>query len=204
VLLGDRFQNGSLYAIGPLSVLSVTLVYCGQAVRWIKMKLDMQVASALATLCVRRGPSSPLQRSTCSLQFSAYICCGQMDGWIKMPLGMEVGLDPRHIVLDGDPAPPKRAIASPTFRSMFIVTKRLDGSRCRLVRRYRPRPAQDTLLHGDPASPVRGTSPNFRPMCIVAKRLPISATVDHLFCDGTCSLVRRIPRSVQAFMHSSR
>jgi len=32
-------------------VLSVMLVYCGQTVRWIKMKLGMQVGLALATLC---------------------------------------------------------------------------------------------------------------------------------------------------------
>ena len=34
------------YAIGPLSclsVLSVTLVYCGQTVGWIKMKHGMEV-----------------------------------------------------------------------------------------------------------------------------------------------------------------
>jgi len=37
------------YAVGPfsvlscLSVLSVTLVYCGQTVGWIKMKLGMEV-----------------------------------------------------------------------------------------------------------------------------------------------------------------
>ena len=32
-------------------VLSVTFVHCGQTVGRIKMKLGMQVASALATLC---------------------------------------------------------------------------------------------------------------------------------------------------------
>jgi len=40
VFLGDPLQNGSPYAIGQLSclcVLSVTLVYCGQTVGWIKM-----------------------------------------------------------------------------------------------------------------------------------------------------------------------
>jgi len=37
------------YAIGPLSCLSVTFVYCGQTVGWIQMKLGM--ASSLATLC---------------------------------------------------------------------------------------------------------------------------------------------------------
>jgi len=44
------------FAIRPLSVclsvtLSVTLVYCGQTVGWIKMKLDTQIGLGLATLC---------------------------------------------------------------------------------------------------------------------------------------------------------
>ena len=42
LFLGDRLQNGSPYAIGPLSVLSclsITLVHCGQTVGRIKMKL---------------------------------------------------------------------------------------------------------------------------------------------------------------------
>jgi len=38
-------------------------------------------------------------------------------------------------VLDGDPAPTKKGGTAPppTFRSMSIVAKRLDGSRCHLV-----------------------------------------------------------------------
>jgi len=49
-LLGDRLQNGLPYAIGPLtvlsclsylSVLSVTMVYCGQTVGLIKMKMPL-------------------------------------------------------------------------------------------------------------------------------------------------------------------
>ena len=82
-------------AIGPLSVclsvmsvLSVTLVYRGQTVRWI-----------------------------------------------RMPLGTKVGFGPEHIVLDGEKAPPKRGTAAPNFRLMSIVAKRLDGSKCHLVRR---------------------------------------------------------------------
>ena len=34
-----------------LSCLSVTLVYCGQRVGWMKMKFDMEVGLALASLC---------------------------------------------------------------------------------------------------------------------------------------------------------
>jgi len=36
------------------------------------------------------------------------------------------------------------------------------------------------VLDGDPAPP-KGRSPNFRPMSIMAKRSPISATAEHLF-----------------------
>jgi len=54
-----------------------------------------------------------------------------------MPLGTKVGLSPGDSVLDGDPAPyPKRGGAPPNFRPTSILTKRLHGSRCHLVRRY--------------------------------------------------------------------
>jgi len=56
---------------------------------------------------------------------------------IKMPLGTVLGLGRGHIVLDGDPAPSpsKKAGKAPNFRRMSIVAKRLDGSRCHLVRK---------------------------------------------------------------------
>jgi len=85
--------------------------------------------------CGRWGPRSPPPKGH-SPQFSAHICCSQMALRIKMPLGRKVGLDPGDIVLDGDPAPPPQKGTEPrNFRPMSIVPKRLDGSRCHLVRR---------------------------------------------------------------------
>jgi len=53
-----------------------------------------------------------------------------MAAYIKMPLGMEVGLGPGDFVLDGDPAPlPQKGGGAPNFWPMFIMAKRLDGSR---------------------------------------------------------------------------
>jgi len=47
-----------------------------------------------------------------------------------MPLAVEVGLNPGDFVLDGDPPPPQKGGRTPAhFRPMFIVAKRLDGSR---------------------------------------------------------------------------
>jgi len=86
-------------------------------------------------LCVRWGPRSPPQKEGGAPQFSAHFYCGQIAGCIKMPLGMEVGLGPVHIVLDGDTAPfPKTGKRAPKF-SANIVAKRLDASRCHLIRR---------------------------------------------------------------------
>ena len=74
------------------------------------------------------------------------VYCGQTVGWIKMKLGMWIGLGPSYTVLDGNSAPARKGAQQPprTFeirrpynpRLMSIVTKRLDGSRCHLVRRY--------------------------------------------------------------------
>jgi len=50
-MLSDR-------CLSCLSVLSVTLVYCGQAVAWIKMKLVVEVGFGRAT-CVRWGWAQP-------------------------------------------------------------------------------------------------------------------------------------------------
>jgi len=65
------------------------------------------------------------------------VYCGQTVRWIKMALGMDMGLGPGHIVLDGNPAPLHKKGAEPqNFRTMFIVTKRLDGSKWHLAWRW--------------------------------------------------------------------
>ena len=58
-ILGDRLKNGLPYAIGPLSVLSVTLVYCGQTDGWIKMKLGMQVGLGPGHIVLDGDPAPP-------------------------------------------------------------------------------------------------------------------------------------------------
>ena len=88
-------------------------------------------------LWVRWGPSPITTKGVePTPQFSAHSYCGRTAGCIKMALGMEVDLDLVHIVLDGDTAPlPQKGGRAPNFRPIFIVAKRLHGSRCHLVRR---------------------------------------------------------------------
>jgi len=98
--------------------LSVTLVYCGQTVGRIKMKLGTQVGLG-PVHNVLDGDPAPLRTKGLEPppQFSAHFYCDQTAGCIKMPLGVEVGLSPGDfVVLDADPAPyPKRGGAHPIF-----------------------------------------------------------------------------------------
>jgi len=97
----------------------MTLVYCGQTVEWIKMKLGKEVGLGPGHIVLDEDPKGH------SPQFSAHVCCGQMARWIKMPLGTEVGLGPGDIVLDGDLCPPKKWGTAPNFQPMSVVAKRL-------------------------------------------------------------------------------
>ena len=87
--------------------LSVTFVYCGQTVGWIKMKLGMQVGLDPGHIVLDGDPAPPPLQGD-SHQFSANVRCGKTAGWTKMPLGMEVRLGPGNFVFDGDPAPQKK------------------------------------------------------------------------------------------------
>ena len=113
-------------------VLSVTLVYCGQTVGWIKMPLNMEVSLGPGDIVLDGDPALPLQKAgQQSPSFAdvgktaSCVYCGQMAVCIRMPLGVEVGLGQGNIVLDGDLASPHRKWHSTpsTFRSMSIVAK---------------------------------------------------------------------------------
>ena len=102
-----------------LSCLSVTLVYCGKMVGWIKIKLGMGVGLNPSHIVL------DLPRKEHNLQFLAHVCCGQTARWIKMPLGTKVGLSPGQIMLDGDPTPsPQKGAQPPNFGPVSIVAKR--------------------------------------------------------------------------------
>jgi len=98
-----------------LFVLSVTLVYCGQTVGQIKMKLGTQVDLGPGHIVLDGDPALPSPKVH-SPQLLAHICCGQMAGCMKMSLGRKVGFNPSDIVLDGDPTPlPKKGQSPPIF-----------------------------------------------------------------------------------------
>jgi len=101
-------------------------ISCGQMVAWIKMSLGMELGLGTGDFVLDGDPAPLPQKRGGAPKFSAHVYCAQTAGCIKMPLVMEVGLSPGDFVFDGDPLP--------NFRPISIVAKRLDASRCHLVR----------------------------------------------------------------------
>jgi len=64
----------AIYGTVVLSVLSETLVYCGQTVGWIKMPLSTEVGRGQRRHWVRWRPSFPMERDTIApvTHFSAH------------------------------------------------------------------------------------------------------------------------------------
>ena len=104
------------------TALSVTLVYCGQTVGRIKMKLGRQVGLGPGHIVLGGDPAPPRPKGQ-SPQFLVHICCGQMAAWIKMSLGMKLGLGPGDFVLDRDPLPPpQRGTDRPIFGPYLLLS----------------------------------------------------------------------------------
>ena len=94
-----------------------------------------------------------------------------------MVLDMEVGLGPGHIVLDGDVAALPQKGQNPQFSAHFYRGQTAGCIKMPLGMDVGLYPG-DFVLDGDPVFPLqqRGRSPppNFRPICIVPKRLDAS------------------------------
>ena len=138
-------------------VLSVTLVYCGQTVRRIKMKLGMQVSLGPGHIVLDGDPAPLPQRGTAPFPISGpYLL--RPNGCIDqdMSLGMELGLGPGDFCVRWGPRSLPKNGQSPQFSAHVycdqtakwikmplgmevgldrsdIVAKRLHGSRCQLV-----------------------------------------------------------------------
>jgi len=119
VIFWRQFVKRFALCYRTVSVCIVTLVYCGETVGWIKMKLGMAVGLVPGHIVLDGTQLPPPKKKG---HFSAHVYCGQTAGWIKMPLGTEVDLGPGHIV-DGDPVSSRdRGTApSPLFGSCLVL-----------------------------------------------------------------------------------
>ena len=109
-----------------LTCLSVTLLYCGQTVGWIKMKLGMEVGLVPGHIVLdgEWDPAPPPPKWGTTPNFRPKYC-GQMAGWIKIPLGTKESVGSGDIVLYGDPAPPKGVQPPSQFLAhVYCIAKR--------------------------------------------------------------------------------
>jgi len=101
-----------MLSVRCLSCLSVTLVYCGQTVGRIKMKLGMQVGLGPGHTVLGGDPAPPSLKGHNPPIFGPYLL--RPTAWIKMPLGMEIGLDQGDFVIWGSRCSfPKRGGGGP-------------------------------------------------------------------------------------------
>ena len=95
-----------------------------------------------------------------------------------MPLGVEVGLGPGDFVFDRDPAPQEKGHSPTQFLAHVYCVQAAGRIKVPLGMDV-GLSAGDSVLDGAQLPP-KGACPNFRPMSIVAKRSPISASADLL------------------------
>ena len=98
--------------------LSLTLVYCGQTVGWIKLKLGTQVGLGPGHSVLYGDPAPPPKRGTALPNFRPYLLWP--NGWMDQDAAAWYGGRPPprrlRVCLDGDPAPsPKKGSGPPIF-----------------------------------------------------------------------------------------
>ena len=141
--LGDRLQNGSPCAIGPLSTCPVCDVGVLRPNGWTNQDETWQAGRPRPR--PRKGAQQPLPHSKLTGAGFACVriihgpCLLWPSGWMDQGETWQGGRPrPRpHCVTWGPSSPPNErgTTAPPTFRSMSIVAKLLDGSRHHLIRK---------------------------------------------------------------------
>jgi len=135
--------------------------------------------SRLRPHCLRWGPSSlSPKRGHSPPTFGP--CLFWPNGWMDQDATWYDGRPGpgQHCVRCGPSSTPKGH--SPQFRPMSVCGQTARWIKISLGRQVGLGPGR-IVLHGDPDPPFkRGIASNFRPMSIVVKRSPISATAEHL------------------------
>jgi len=139
-------------------------VYCGQTARWIKMVLGIDVGLIPGDF-VLDGDPAPLPKKGAEPPPQIFgSCLLWPNGWMHQDATWCGGRpQPRGFCVRWGPSPAtpsqKGGGAPSDVRPMYIVAKRLDGSRWHLTWRYGVGPGH-IVLDGDPAPlPKKGAEP---------------------------------------------
>jgi len=107
-------------------------VYCVETAGWITMPLGTDVGLGPGHIVLDGDPALPQKGAQQPTIFGQ--CLLMPNGWMDQDATWYGGRPgPWPHCVDGDSVPSRRGTA-PNFWPMFVVAKRLDGSRCHLVR----------------------------------------------------------------------
>ena len=152
-----------------LSILSVTLVHCGQTVGRIKMKLGMQVGLGPGQIVLDENQLPLPQRGGGEApNFRPISAVAKTAGWIEMVglLSMEVGLSRSNLDVrprwgPSSPYPKRRLSLPPQFSAHFYCGQTAECIKMPLGTEVGLGP-DNIVLDGDPARPPpKGHSPQF-------------------------------------------
>jgi len=169
--LGDIALDGDLSPVKGGSKKSPAFrpMYCGQTASWIKMPLGTEVGLGPSHI-VLDGDPAPSKRGTAPSPPIFGRCLLWPNGW----------MDQYATWYEGRRRLPAKKEHSPPFSAHVCCGQMAGLIKISLGTEVDLGPGH-IALDGEPAPPPpRGTAANFRPMYIVPKRSPISATADHL------------------------
>jgi len=136
----------------------VTLVYYGQTVGWIKMKLGMKVGLYPSHIVLDVDPALSAKKAQQPPLFGP--CLLWPNSWMDQDATWYGGRPrPGHIALDGDPAPPRKRVQPPIF-GPCLLWRNGRWIKMPLGRKVAHRPRRH-CVRWDPAAPSpRGTAPS--------------------------------------------
>ena len=129
---------GYCHEMSSVCLSSVTRVYCGQMVSWIRMPLGMQVDLGPGHIVLDGDPAPPLSKGHSPPILGPYLlrlngCMDEDVTWYggrPWPKWLCIRWGPSSTHPKGHSSPPQ------FFRPMSIVAKRLHGPGCLVVFRY--------------------------------------------------------------------
>jgi len=159
-----------------------THICCRQMARWIKMPLGRKIGLNPSEI-VLDGDPAPLPKKKSEPPISAHVYCGQ-NGCMDQDATCYGGrLRPRpHCVRCGPSSMHPQGHSPPNFGPCLIVScgQTAGWIKMPLGTKAGVGPGRICCMWTKLPPPKRATDPNSRPISIVEKRSPISATAEHL------------------------
>jgi len=155
-----------------LSVLSITLVYCGQMAGWIRMKLGMRVGLGPGHIVLGGEPAPPATKGQSHPAANFRPISVVPNGWIDQDATWYAGR-PRPRRLCGRCGhPPQKGAELPIFGPCLLRPNGcVDQDATWYGGRPRPTRTRHCVRWGPSSPPLQGHSPQFSAMSVVAKRL---------------------------------